>query len=138
ITDLWEDVRGRGWLGSVPFPHEVGPARRAGRGLEMRQGRRAAGGLPQLDAAPPRRAMAARLDGARAAPQPRAPIRLGESLWRGVKIFLPAAAAIFAAILAVDVGVEKYQAMRLRERAGRVAALQHPALNIPRGHIPAG
>jgi putative ABC transport system ATP-binding protein/macrolide transport system ATP-binding/permease protein/lipoprotein-releasing system ATP-binding protein len=52
-----------------------------------------------------------------------------------VKIFLPAAAAIFAAILAVDVGVEKYQAMRLRERAARVAALQHLALNSLRGDV---
>ena len=60
---------------------------------------------------------------------------LGESLWRGVKIFLPAAAAIFAAILAIDVGVEKYQAMRLRERASRVAALQHLALNSLRGDV---
>jgi putative ABC transport system ATP-binding protein/macrolide transport system ATP-binding/permease protein/lipoprotein-releasing system ATP-binding protein len=65
----------------------------------------------------------------------RAPIRLGESLWRGVRILLPAAALIFAAILAVDVGVEKYQAMRLRERAARIATLQHLALNRLRGDV---
>jgi hypothetical protein len=65
----------------------------------------------------------------------RAPIRLGESLWRGVKIFLPAAAVIFAAIFAADIGVEKYQAMRVRERGARIAALQHMALNRLRGDV---
>src|SRR5262249_39929386 len=64
-----------------------------------------------------------------------APIRLGASLWGGVKAFLIAAAVIFAAILAADIGVEKYQAMRVRERAARVAALQHLALNRLRGDV---
>src|SRR5262249_60639419 len=61
--------------------------------------------------------------------------RLGASLWGGVKAFLIAAAVIFAAILAADVGVEKYQAMQVRERAARVAALQHLALNRLRGDV---
>src|SRR5262249_6148022 len=65
----------------------------------------------------------------------RAPIRLGANLWRGVKAFLITAAVTFAAILAADVGVEKYQAMRVRERAARVAALQHLALNRLRGDV---
>ena len=135
IIDLLEALQRTESFGFVLVTHDLDLAKRAERSFEMRQGMLAARELPQLEAAPPRRAMAASLDGARAAPQPRAPIRLGESLWRGVKIFLPAAAAIFAAILAVDVGVEKYQAMRLRERAGRVAALQHLALNSLRGDV---
>jgi ABC-type lipoprotein export system ATPase subunit len=135
IIDLLEELQRTESFGFVLVTHDVELAQRAERSFEMRQGTLAARELPQLEAAPPRRAMAARLDGARAAPQPQAPIRLGESLWRGVKIFLPAAAAIFAAILAVDVGVEKYQAMRLRERAGRVAALKHLALNSLRGDV---
>ena len=64
-----------------------------------------------------------------------APIRLGESLWRGARLFLAAAAVIFAAVLAVDFGVEKYQAMRVRERAARLATLQHLALNRLRGDV---
>jgi putative ABC transport system ATP-binding protein/macrolide transport system ATP-binding/permease protein/lipoprotein-releasing system ATP-binding protein len=115
--------------------HDLELAKRAERSFEMRQGALSARELPQIEAAARRPVIAARLDAARTAPQPRAPIRLGESLWRGLKIFLPAAAAIFAAILAVDVGVEKYQAMRLRERGSRVAALQHLALNRLRGDV---
>jgi putative ABC transport system ATP-binding protein/macrolide transport system ATP-binding/permease protein/lipoprotein-releasing system ATP-binding protein len=52
-----------------------------------------------------------------------------------VRLFLAAAAVIFAAVLAVDFGVEKYQAMRVRERAARIAALQHLALNRLRGDV---
>ena len=40
-----------------------------------------------------------------------------------------------SAVLAADVGVEKYQAMRVRERAARVAALQHLALNRLHGDV---
>src|SRR5262249_58333508 len=64
-----------------------------------------------------------------------APVRLGESFWRGVRIFLPAAAAILAAILLADLGVDTYQSMRLRERAARYAALRHVALNRLRGDV---
>jgi ABC-type lipoprotein export system ATPase subunit len=135
IIDLLEHLQRTESFGFVLVTHDLELAQRAERSFEMCQGTLAPRELPQLAAAPPRRVMAASLDGARPAPQPRAPIRLGESLWRGVKIFLPAAAAIFAAILAVDVGVEKYQAMRLRERAARVAALQHLALNGLRGDV---
>jgi ABC-type lipoprotein export system ATPase subunit len=135
IIDLLEELQRTESFGFVLVTHDLELAKRAEHSFEMRHGTLAARELPQLEADPPRRPMAARLDGARAARQPRAPIRLGESLWRGVKIFLPAAAAIFAAILAIDVGVEKYQAMRLRERAGRVAALQHLALNSLRGDV---
>jgi ABC-type lipoprotein export system ATPase subunit len=135
IIDLLEELQRAESFGFVLVTHDLALAKRAERSFEMRQGTLAARELPQLEAAPPRRAMAARLDAARATPQPRAPIRLGESLWRGVKIFLPAAAAIFAAILAVDVGIAKYQAMRLREHAARVAGLQHLALNSLRGDV---
>ena len=135
IIDLLEELQRSEAFGFVLVTHDLELAKRAERSFEMRQGTLAARELSQLEAAPPRRPMASSLDGARAAPQPRAPIRLGESLWRWVKIFLPSAAAIFAAILAVDVGVEKYQAMRLRERAARVATLQHLALNSLRGDV---
>jgi ABC-type lipoprotein export system ATPase subunit len=135
IIDLLEHLQRTESFGFVLVTHDLELAQRAERSYEMRQGTLSARELPQLEAVPPRPVIPARLDAARPAPQPRAPIRLGESLWRGVKIFLPAAAAIFAAILAVDMGVEKYQAMRLRERATRVAALQHLALNGLRGDV---
>ena len=134
IIDLLEHLQRTESFGFVLVTHDLDLAKHAERSFEMRQGTLAARELPQIEASR-RPVIAARLDAARAAPQPRAPIRLGESLWRGVKIFLPAAAAIFAAILAVDVGVEKYQAMRLRERAARVVALQHLALNRLRGDV---
>jgi ABC-type lipoprotein export system ATPase subunit len=135
IIDLLEHLQRTESFGFVLVTHDLELAQRAERSFEMRQGTLSARELPQLEAAPPRPVIPARLDAARPAPQPRAPIRLGESLWRGVKIFLPAAAAIFAAILAVDFGVDKYQTMRLRERAARVAALQHLALNSLRGDV---
>jgi len=135
IIDLLEHLQRTESFGFVLVTHDLELAKRAERSFEMRQGTLAARELPQIEAAPRRPAISARLDGARAPSQPQPPIRLGESLWRGVKIFLPAAAAIFAAILAVDWGVEKYQAMRLRERAARVVALQHIALNSLRGDV---
>jgi hypothetical protein len=52
-----------------------------------------------------------------------------------VQFFLLAATVIFAVILLADFGIEKYQAMRVRERAGRIAALRHLALNSLRGDI---
>jgi ABC-type lipoprotein export system ATPase subunit len=135
IIDLLEHLQRTEAFGFVLVTHDLKLATRAERSFEMRQGTLVARELPHVEAAPRRPVIPARLDGEPAAPQPRAPIRLGASLWRGVKIFLPAAAAIFAAILAVDVGVEKYQSMRLRERAARVAALQHLALNRLRGDV---
>jgi len=65
----------------------------------------------------------------------RTPIRLGANLWRGVQIFLLAASVVLGAILLADFGVGKYQAMQVRERAARTAALQHLAFNSLRGDV---
>ena len=136
IIDLLESLQRTESFGFVLVTHDLKLAKRARRCFEMRQGTLAATDLPQVQADPraePRRGVITQpVTPATAAP---APIRLGESLWRGVRILLPAAAVIFAAILAVDVGVEKYQAMRLRERAARIATLQHLALNRLRGDV---
>jgi ABC-type lipoprotein export system ATPase subunit len=134
IIDLLEQLQRTESFGFVLVTHDLELAKRAQRSYEMRQGTLAANDLPQAE---PRRRAAP----ARPRPEPtqpaatRAPIRLGENLWRGVKIFLPAAAVIFAAILAADIGVEKYQAMRMRERGTRIAALQYMALNRLRGDV---
>jgi ABC-type lipoprotein export system ATPase subunit len=138
IIDLFEGLQRTESFGFVLVTHDLKLAKRARRCFEMRQGTLAAADLPQLQAEPqaePRRRVTAATQPVTPAAAARAPVRLGESLWRGVRILLPAAAVIFAAILAVDVGVEKYQAMRLRERAARIAALQHMALNRLRGDV---
>ena len=136
IIDLLESLQRTESFGFVLVTHDLKLAKRARRCFEMRQGTLAATDLPQVQAEPPaeprRRVITQPVTPAATA---RAPIRLGDSLWRGVRILLPAAAVIFAAILAVDVGVEKYQAMRLRERAARIATLQHLALNRLRGDV---
>ncbi|HYY38787.1 MAG TPA: ABC transporter ATP-binding protein, partial [Xanthobacteraceae bacterium] len=122
IIDLLESLQRTESFGFVLVTHDLKLAKRAPRCFEMRQGTLAATDLPQVQAEPhaePRRSVTTQPVTPAAAA--RAPIRLGESLWRGVGILLPVAALIFAAILAVDVGVEKYQAMRLRERAARIA-----------------
>jgi ABC-type lipoprotein export system ATPase subunit len=138
IIDLLECLQRTESFGFVLVTHDLQLAKRARRCFEMRQGTLAATDLPQVQAEPqaePRRAVSSATQPVTPAAAEPAPIRLGENLWRGVRILLPAAAVIFAAILAVDVGVEKYQAMRLRERATRIATLQHLALNRLRGDV---
>jgi hypothetical protein len=119
--------------------HNLELAKRAQRIYEMRQGALAATDLPQVmvESARPRHFGPPAIH-----PEPpalpsaaAAPIRLGDNLWRGVQIFLLAAAVILGGILLADFGVEKYQAMRVRERAARIAALQHLALNSLRGDV---
>jgi ABC-type lipoprotein export system ATPase subunit len=138
IIDLLESLQRTESFGFVLVTHDLKLAKRARRCFEMRQGTLAATDLPQVQAEPqaePRRRLTSATQPVTPAAVAPAPIRLGESLWRGVRILLPAAAVIFAAILAVDIGVEKYQAMRLRERAARISALQHLALNRLRGDV---
>ena len=138
IIDLLESLQRTESFGFVLVTHDLKLAKRARRCFEMRQGTLAATDLPQVQAEPqaePRRRLTSAAQPVTTAAATRTPIRLGESLWRGVRFLLSAAAVIFAAILAVDVGVEKYQAMRLRERAARTAALQYLALNRLRGDV---
>ena len=138
IIDLLESLQRTESFGFVLVTHDLKLAKRAPRCFEMRQGTLAATDLPQVQVEPqaePRRRLTSATQPVMTAAAARTPIRLGESLWRGVRILLPAAALIFAAILAVDVGVEKYEAMRLRERAARIATLQHLALNRLRGDV---
>jgi hypothetical protein len=119
--------------------HNLELAKRAQRIYEMRQGALAATDLPQIkvETAHPRHfgPSTIRPEPAALPPAATAPIRLGDNLWRGVQIFLLAAAVILGGILLADFGVEKYQAMRVRERAARIAALQHLALNSLRGDV---
>jgi len=135
IIDLLEGLQRRDAFSLVLVTHDLRLAARAQRSFEMRQGMLAPRELLE-ERAPRRSVTPPNIQAAPLAPA-RAPVRLGESFWRGVRIFLPAAAAILAAILLADFGVETYQSMRLRERAARYAALQHMALNRLRGDVQA-
>jgi ABC-type lipoprotein export system ATPase subunit len=133
IIHLLEDLQRRDAFGFVLVTHDLRLAAHAQRCFDMCQGTLAARELPQQSA--PRRSVTPPSVQATPVAPARASIRLGESLWRGVRILLPAAAMILAAILVADFGVEKYQTMRLREHAASQAALQHLALNRLRGDV---
>jgi putative ABC transport system ATP-binding protein/macrolide transport system ATP-binding/permease protein/lipoprotein-releasing system ATP-binding protein len=139
IIDLLERLHRTESFGLMLVTHNLELAKRAQRIYEMRQGALAATHLPQVKAeSPPARHFGPptiRPEPAAAPPAATTPIRLGDNLWRGVQIFLLAAAVILGGILLADFGVEKYQAMRVRERAARIAALQHLALNSLRGDV---
>jgi putative ABC transport system ATP-binding protein/macrolide transport system ATP-binding/permease protein/lipoprotein-releasing system ATP-binding protein len=139
IIALLERLHRSESFGLMLVTHNLELAKRAQRIYEMRQGALAATDLPQVavETAPPRHfgPPAIRPEPAAAPPAAAAPIRLGDNLWRGVQIFLLAAAVVLGGILLADFGVEKYQAMRVHERATRTAALQHLALNSLRGDV---
>jgi putative ABC transport system ATP-binding protein/macrolide transport system ATP-binding/permease protein/lipoprotein-releasing system ATP-binding protein len=138
IIDLLEQLQRTESFGFVLVTHNLALAERAQRSYEMRQGMLSAADLPQAA----RESERARHFGP-AVVRPEAdlpiaarpPIRLGANLWRGVQVFLLAASVVFGAILLADFGVEKYQAMQVRQRAARTAALQHLALNSLRGDV---
>jgi ABC-type lipoprotein export system ATPase subunit len=138
IIDLLERLQQTESFGFVLVTHNLALAERAQRSYEMRQGVLAAADLPQ----PAREGERARHFGpALVRPEPslpvaaRTPIRLGANLWHGVQIFLLAASVVFGAVLLADFGIGKYQAMQVRQRAARTAALQHLALNSLRGDV---
>jgi ABC-type lipoprotein export system ATPase subunit len=138
IIDLLEQLQRSESFGFVLVTHNLALAERAQRCYEMRQGVLAAADLPQAAREGERRR---HFGPATVLPEPafpvaaRTPIRLGANLWRGVQIFLLAASVVLGAILLADFGVGKYQAMQVRQRAARTAALQHLALNSLRGDV---
>ena len=140
IIDLLEQLQRTESFGFVLVTHNLELAKRARRSFEMRQGTLAEADLPQISAEPdrPRRFGPAEVQPPAALALPaasRVRIRLGSNLWRGVQAFLLAGAVIFGGILLTDFGIDKYQKMRVRERAARIAALQHLALNSLRGDV---
>jgi putative ABC transport system ATP-binding protein/macrolide transport system ATP-binding/permease protein/lipoprotein-releasing system ATP-binding protein len=140
IIDLLEQLQRTESFGFVLVTHNLELAKRARRSFEMRQGTLAEADLPQISAEPdrPRRFGPAEVQPPAALALPaasRVRIRLGSNLWRGVQAFLLAGAVIFGGILLTDFGIDKYQKMRIRERAARIASLQHLALNSLRGDV---
>src|SRR5262249_10800761 len=97
IIDLLEGLQRRDAIRLVLVTHDPRLAARAQPSFEMRQGTLAARELPRVETAP-RRSVAGASVAAPPVVPPTTPVRLGESFWRGVRIFLPAAAAILAAI----------------------------------------
>ena len=144
IIDLIERLQRTESFGLVLVTHDLALARHAHRTYEMRQGvlaALAAADLPNVAVEPQR---ARRFGPANIHSEPamptmpaaaRAPIRLGLPLWRGVRTFLMAGAAIFAGILLANFAAEQYQDLQVRERAARLAALRHLALNGLRGDV---
>ena len=138
ILDLLGELQRTEAFGFVLVTHNLELASRAQRAYEMRQGVLAQRGLPPAVAEGKRQR---RFGPVKVRPEPAvptaalAPIHLGGTLWPGVQAFLMAGAVILGLILLADFGVEKYQDLRMRERAARVAALQHLALNGLRGDV---
>jgi len=128
-------------FGLLLVTHNLAIAARAQRSYEMRQGllRPTKLGDTALETqVRPRRfapVAVSREPTAPAARSARPRIALGADLRRGLQTALVAGAAILGAILLADFGVQRYQAVQLRERAARIAALQHLALNGLRGDV---
>src|SRR5262249_14609078 len=137
IIDLLQQLQRTHSFGFVLVTHDLALAKRAQRTYEMRQGVLAATELRvEAEARRQRHFGPAEL---RAGPTPpvvaRAPIRLGGNLWRGLQTLLLAGTVVFGGILLANFGVEKYQELRIRERAARLSALRHMALNSLRGDV---
>ncbi len=141
IIDLLEQLQRIESFGLVLVTHNLGLAQRARRTYEMRQGTLVAADLPEVVVEPEPRARRFGPTSVRIHPELTAsaaahvPIRLGTDLWHGMQIFLLVGAMIFAAILLLDFGIGKYQQTQVRERALRLATLQHVALNSLRGDV---
>jgi len=143
IIDLLEALQRTEAFGMALVTHDLQLAKRAQRSYEMRQGALAATDLPEVavEAERPQRHFGpttTRSGPQAAAPAPvaaRAPIRLGSDLWPGVQTFLLTGAVLLGAVLLANFGIGKYQDSQMRERAARIATLQHIALNGLRGDV---
>jgi ABC-type lipoprotein export system ATPase subunit len=138
IIELLQQLQRTESFGFVLVTHNLTLAKRAQRTYEMRQGVLAATDLPEVVAEAQRQRRFGPIE-VRPEPKPPAaspaPIRLGGNLWRATQTFLLAGTVVFAGILLADFGVGQYQEMRLRERAARLSALRHLALNSLRGDV---
>src|SRR5262249_2713770 len=138
IIDLLGELQRTESFGFVLVTHRLELARRAQRTYEMRQGALVPAELPQPALAAPRRpsrpppAAPAMPPARRSAP---ASVRLGSNLLPALQTFLMSAAVVLGAILVADFAIARYQDLQLRERASRIAALRHLALNGLRGDV---
>ncbi|MET0924599.1 MAG: ABC transporter ATP-binding protein [Xanthobacteraceae bacterium] len=141
IIDLLEALQRTEAFGLALVTHDLQLAKRAQRSYEMGQGVLAATDLPEVAVEAERPVRHFGPTTARSGPQPaalaaaRAPIRLGSDLWPGVQTFLLTGAVLLGAVLLANFGIGKYQDSQVRERAARIATLQHIALNGLRGDV---
>jgi putative ABC transport system ATP-binding protein/macrolide transport system ATP-binding/permease protein/lipoprotein-releasing system ATP-binding protein len=123
----------------VLVTHNLELAGHATRTYEMRQGVLAAAELPKVDvaAAPQARHFGPAQIGVRLQPAPsaRKAIPLGANLLRPAATLLLGGAAIFTAMLVVDLGVSKYQQMQVRQRGERIARLADMALSTLQSEV---
>src|SRR5262245_5696347 len=144
IIDLLERLQQSDGFGFVLVTHDLALASRAHRRFEMRQGRLFAADAPSC-----RREPSAITTAAPTIPRPSqpvtspsspppgapAPMRLGASLLPGLQAVLLTAAIVLGGVLLTDLAVAKYQDLKTRERGARATALEHVALNSPRGEV---
>jgi putative ABC transport system ATP-binding protein/macrolide transport system ATP-binding/permease protein/lipoprotein-releasing system ATP-binding protein len=141
IIDLLEELQEAENFGLTLVTHNLELAKRAERIYEMRQGALVATDLPDVAVAAERRPrhfgpIPVHIQPGFTEPAAaRAPIRLGSSLMSDVTTYLLTGAAILGAGLIAYLGVGKYQDMQVRDRAARIAKLQHFALNSLRGDV---
>ncbi len=141
IIDLLEELQRAENFGLTLVTHNLELAKRAQRIYEMRQGALVTTDLPDVAVTAecrPRHfgpAPAYSPPGIAGQAATRAPIRLGSSLVSDVTTYLLTGAAILGAVLIAYLGVGKYQDLQVRDRAARIAKLQHFALNSLRGDV---
>jgi ABC-type lipoprotein export system ATPase subunit len=141
IIDVLEELQQTESFGLALVTHNLELARRAPRIYEMRQGVLAATNLTDSVVALEYETRRYGPTDIRSRPEltsaagARAPIRLGRNLWPRMQTFLLAGTILLSAMLLLDFGIGKYQAMQVREQLARTAALQHIALNSLRGDV---
>jgi ABC-type lipoprotein export system ATPase subunit len=141
IIDLFESLRRRTPFGMILVTHNLSLAKRADRAFVMESGilrpfippadvqqvvhgtRRFSLPPPANDEAPAQSADAA--EGR----------RLGGDLWRHAGRATAAGAFLFAAVLGINFGTERYQNYQLEQRRDRLAELEELAMSTLRGDI---
>lgn len=141
IMDFLEELRQTESFGLALVTHNLELAKRASRAYEMRQGTLAATDLTGTAVASVRHSPRFGAAQIRLRPEPpastaaRVPIRLGRNLWPGMQTVALAGVIVLAAIMLLDFGIRKYQAIQLRERLARTTSLRYLALNSLRGDV---
>jgi putative ABC transport system ATP-binding protein/macrolide transport system ATP-binding/permease protein/lipoprotein-releasing system ATP-binding protein len=141
IIDVLEELHATESFGLALVTHNLELARRATRIYEMRQGALVSTDLgdkavafeqPTCRSAPAESRLHPELP---AAPRAPAPIPLGRNLWPVIQTFLLVGVIMLAALMLIDFGIGRYQAVQVRERLARTATLQYLALNSLRGDV---
>lgn len=143
IIDLFESLRCQTRFGMILVTHSLSLARRADRAFVMESGilRPFVPGADVQEMIPRARRFALPAPANDEAPAPSADAgrgrRLGGDLWRHVGRATAAGMVLFAAVLGINYGIERYQNYQLEQRRDRLAALENLAMSTLRGDIAA-